>query len=195
GTVTFRVVFDAAGASSPPAGPGPVMKSNSQESAPAAATTTPTAKPIPASDNSEPLEIGDFDFEDTDRSGSDTVSPALATENSKTPSGPLVMPTIKVGEPAKNPAAAEKPAAAPIVAATTKPAAPLPVPVPPASIPAPPPPPTAAVAPVPAPLAKLIVPAAVPPAPAKAPGIAVPDTEEKTEEEDDFQDFLKSLGK
>ncbi|MCE9528983.1 MAG: FHA domain-containing protein, partial [Planctomycetales bacterium] len=41
GTVTFRVVFDAAGASSPPEGQGHVMKSNTQESEPAAATTTP----------------------------------------------------------------------------------------------------------------------------------------------------------
>jgi pSer/pThr/pTyr-binding forkhead associated (FHA) protein len=194
GTVTFRVVFDTAGASSPPPGPGPVMKSTSKETTPAAAApvTTPVAKPIPADDNSEPLEIGDFDFEETVRNNSDTVSPALVTESSKTPSGPLAMPTIKVGEPAKKPAAVEKPAAAPMVAASTKPAIPVPAP---AASPAPSPPPTAATAPAAAPLAKLIVPSAAPPAPAKAPGIAVPDTEEKTEEEDDFQDFLKSLGK
>jgi len=195
GTVTFRVVFDAAGASSPPPGPGPVMKSTSKETIPAAAApvATPVAKPIPADDNSEPLEIGEFDFEETVRNNSDTVSPALVSEDSKTPSGPLVMPTIKVGEPAKKPAAVEKPAAAPMVATTTKPA--VPVPAPAVSIPAPSPPPPAATAPGPAPLAKLIIPAAVPPAPAKAPGIAVPDMEEKAEEEDDFQDFLKSLGK
>ncbi|MFN0016711.1 MAG: FHA domain-containing protein [Pirellulaceae bacterium] len=193
GTVTFRVVFDAAGASSPPPGPGPVMKSTSQATTPAAVATTPVAKTIPADDNSEPLEIGEFNFEETMRPGSDTVSPALVTESSKTPSGPLVMPTIKFGEPVKKPAAAEKPAAAPMVAATTKPAAPVSAPA--ASFPVPSPPPTAATPPAPAPLAKLIVPAAAPPAPAKAPGITVPDTEEKAEEEDDFQDFLKSLGK
>ena len=195
GTVTFRIVFDAAGASSPPPGPGPVMKSTSKETTPGAAAppTTPVANPIPADDNSEPLEIGEFDFEETERPNSDTVSPAMMTENSKTPSGPLAMPTIKVGEPAKKPVTAEKPVAAPMVAANTKSAPPVPASA--ASIPAPPSPPTTATAPAPAPLAKLIVPSAVPPAPAKAPGISVPDTEEKGEEEDDFQDFLKSLGK
>jgi predicted component of type VI protein secretion system len=180
GTVTFRVVYDAAGASSPPPGPGPVMKSTAKETLPAA----PSAAPPSANENSEPLEIGEFDFEETVQPASETVSPEV-TAGAKTPAGPLVMPTIHVGESTNKPVAA-----APIqVAAMAKPAAPVPAP-----IPAPPPP--AASIQAPAPVAKLIVPASVPaPKPVVAPTVTAPEAEEKAEEEDDFQDFLKSLGK
>lgn len=180
GTVTFRVMYDAAGASSPPPGPGPVMKSSAKETLPAAAP----AVPVSTNDNSEPLEIGEFDFEDTVQPASETVSPQV-TAGAKTPPAPLVMPTINVGESTKKPAAA----APQPVAAIAKLASPASSP-----IPAPPTPP-AGIVQAPAPIAKLIVPAAVPaPQPAVA-AATVPETEEKAEEEDDFQDFLKSLGK
>ncbi|MBC7852409.1 MAG: FHA domain-containing protein [Pirellulaceae bacterium] len=172
GTVTFRVVYEGAGASSPPAGPGPVMKSSANETLPAvgAAAAAPAEAPINSDDSSQPLEIGEFDFEETVRPSSDTVSPA-----------PLPMPVISVGEPAKKPAAV-----APVpkpVAASAKPIAPIPVPAP-----------AAAAKPIPVPAAKPVVPAAAA-APAAAKSPDAPETEEAVEAEDDFQDFLKSLGK
>lgn len=179
GTVTFRVMYDAAGASSPPPGPGPVMKTSAKETLPAAAAT------LPGGDNSEPLEIGDFDFDETAEADS---SDASAGE--KTPSGPIEVPTIRVQE------SAPKPAAPAPMAASAKPVAAVATPI--SALPSPPPP--TSVAPAPAPVAKLIVPATAPPPPAPpkpapAAAIAPPETEEKAEEEDDFQDFLKSLGK
>lgn len=182
GTVTFRVVYDAAGASSPPPGPGPVMKSSAKGSIPAAA-----AVPL-AVDNSEPLEIGEFSLEETLQPGVETVSPEV-TAGAKTPSGPMEMPAIDVKtSPPKS--------VAPVpMAATAKPATPIasPIPAPPAS------PPPASVAPAPAPVAKVITPASAPPPPAPQPAappaITPPEAEEEAEEEDDFQDFLKSLGK
>ncbi|MGI8982286.1 MAG: FHA domain-containing protein [Pirellulaceae bacterium] len=166
GTVTFRVVYEGAGASSPPAGPGPVMKSSAKETLPAvgAAVAAPAEVPSNADDSSQPLEIGEFEFEETVRPSSDTASPS-----------PLPMPAINVGEPAKKPAAAA-PAPTP-VAASAKPIVPIPVPVP---------------------AAKPVIPAAAPapaPAPAAAKSPDAPETEEAAEAEDDFQDFLKSLGK
>lgn len=178
GTVTFRVVYDAAGASSPPPGPGPAMKSSAKESIPAAAAAPP------AVDNSEPLEIGEFSLEETLQPGAETVSPEV-TAGAKTPSGPMEMPALDVKtSPPKS--------VAPVsIAVTAKPAAPAST-----SLPVPPP---ASVLPASAPVAKLIVPAAVPPPPspqpAAPPAIEPPEAEEKAEEEDDFQDFLKSLGK
>lgn len=180
GTVTFRVVYEGAGASTPPPGPGPVMKSSAKETLPAAAVApvaeaAPAEAPINADDSSQPLEIGNFEFEETVRPSSETVSPAPAIKT-KTPSGPLAIPTI--GEPAKKPAAA---APAP-VAANAKPIPPVPAP---------------AAKPAPAPAAKPGVPAAAvtPAPPSGVPAAKAPEAEEEAEEEDDFQDFLKSLGK
>ena len=186
GTVTFRVVYEGAGASSPPAGPGPVMKSSVKEALPVAkAVPLPAASPItepiaPADpdDNSQPLEIGDFEFEDTVRPSSDTVSPAPATP--KSPAAPFAMPAINIGDPAKKPAVPVAPA---VVAAKAKSVAVAPAPAAPAK-------------PVPAPAAKPIAPIAAPsPASAAKPAANASEGEEKAEEEDDFQDFLKSLGK
>lgn len=192
GTVTFRVVYEGAGASSPPAGPGPVMKSSAKETLPAPKTSVvAAAAPVTAAspaaladaeDNSQPLEIGDFNFEETIRPGSDTVSPMPVTASSKTPSGPIAIPTINLGEPKKPPApVAPAPVSAPI-AIVPKPAAPAPAPV---------------AIPLPTPAAKPASPAVVasPALPADAPAAKAPETEEAAEEEDDFQDFLKSLGK
>ena len=186
GTVTFRVVYEGAGASSPPAGPGPVMKSSVKEALPVAkAVPLPAASPItepiaPADpdDNSQPLEIGDFEFEDTVRPSSDTVSPAPAIP--KSPAAPFAMPAINIGDPAKKPAVPVAPA---VVAAKAKSVAVAPAPAAPAK-------------PVPAPAAKPIAPIAAPsPASAAKPAANASEGEEKAEEEDDFQDFLKSLGK
>ncbi len=194
GTVTFRVVYEGAGASSPPAGPGPVMKSSAKETLPAtkavvvaAATPVIVASPADiadAEDNSQPLEIGDFNFDETVRPGSDTVSPMPVTASSKTPSGTLFIPAINIGEPKKPPvpvAAAPLPVAAPMPI-VAKPVAPLTAPV---------------AMPLPPPAAKPASPAVVatPALPVAAPAAKAPDTEEAAEEEDDFQDFLKSLGK
>jgi pSer/pThr/pTyr-binding forkhead associated (FHA) protein len=182
GTVTFRVVYEGAGAASPPAGPGPVMKSSANETVPGAkgATASPVvvADPGPppsnADDNSQPLEIGDFDFEDTARP--ETTPSKEVAASAKTPGGPLGMPVISVGEPAKKPAAQ---AAAPVVV-SAKPA----------------PAPAAAKATAPPAAKPTAAPAAAPvAAPAAPPAAKAPDAEEKAEEEDDFQDFLKSLGK
>lgn len=190
GTVTFRVVYEGAGASSPPAGPGPVMKSSAKETLPGAngakgPVPAPAEPPINADDSSEPLEMSDFDFEDTARPSSHTTaSPSPASANAKTPTEPLAMPTINIGEPAKKPAAA---APLPVVAGA-KPVAPIP-------------PPAVAAKPIPAPAAKPVIPAPVvkPPSPAVAPAAPpaakAPEAEEEAEAEDDFQDFLKSLGK
>jgi pSer/pThr/pTyr-binding forkhead associated (FHA) protein len=175
GTVTFRVVYEGAGASSPPAGAGPVMKPSAKEMFPAAKGAAAPAEPlINADDSSQPLEIGEFDFEETMRPSSDAVSPLPLTANSKTPSGPLSIPTINSGEPAKKPAA---PAPLPVVA-TAKPIAPIP----------------AAAKPIPAPVIKPPSPAVAPGAP-PAPAAKASESDEETETEDDFQDFLKSLGK
>ena len=183
GTVTFRVVYEGAGASSPPAGPGPVMKSSTKETLPAAKG----ASPVDSDDNSQPLEIGEFDFEETVRPSSDTASPAPVTASSKTPSGPLAIPTINIDEPAKKPTA---PAPLPVVA-TAKPVAPVPAPAVAAkAVPAP-----VAKPAIPAPAAKPVFPAAAPGAPSAAPAGKAPEAEEEAEAEDDFQDFLKSLGK
>jgi predicted component of type VI protein secretion system len=178
GTVTFRVVYDASGASSPPPGPGPVMKPSAKETSPAAAT-------LPASENSEPLEIGEFDFDETEE-----VDSPDASAGEKTPSGPIEVPTIRVQE------STPKPAAPAPMAARAIPAPAVAVPI--STLPSPPPP--ASVVPAPAPVAKVIIPATAPPPPAPskpAPPAATapPEAEEKAEEEDDFQDFLKSLGK
>ena len=189
GTVTFRVVYEGAGASSPPAGPGPVMKSSAKETLPAAkgaaaapvVVAAPTASPVDSDDNSQPLEIGEFDFEETVRPSSDTASPAPVTASSKTPSGPLAIPSINIGEPAKKFA---PPAPLPVVA-TAKPIAPIP-----ASAAKP-----AAKSIPPAPAAKPVLPAAAPVAPPAAPAAKDPESDEAAEQEDDFQDFLKSLGK
>lgn len=182
GTVTFRVVFDAAGASIPPPGPKPVMKSSVKETLPAAAV----AAPPPAVDNSEPLDIGDFDFDETVPTDSPDVS-----AGEKTPSGPIVMPTIRVQESTPIPAAPKPIAAsANLTAAVAAPISALPSPPPPKSVLS-----------APAPVAKVIVPATAPPPPAPSkPALppakaAPPEAEEKAEEEDDFQDFLKSLKK
>lgn len=191
GTVTFRVVYEGAGASSPPPGAGPVMKSSAKETLPAAIGATgpaaaPAEPPINADDSSEPLEMADFDFEEAVRPSSDTALPSPASANAKTPSEPLAMPTINIGEPAKKPAAT-----APLpVMATAKPVAPIPVPA-------------AAAKPIPAPAAKPVIPApvvkplspAVAPATSPGPPAKAPEAEEEAEAEDDFQDFLKSLGK
>ena len=189
GTVTFRVVYEGAGASSPPAGPGPVMKSSVKEALPVAKAaplpsaspiTEPIAAPADSDDNSQPLEIGDFEFDDTVRPSSDTASPAPVIVTPKSPAA-FAMPNINVGEPAKKPAAA---APAP-VAAKAKPVAVAPA----LAAPAKP-------APAPAPAAKPIAPIATPaPTAAAKPAAKAPEGEEKAEEEDDFQDFLKSLGK
>ena len=187
GTVTFRVVYEGAGASSPPAGAGPVMKSSAKETLPGANGAKgpiPAEPPINADDSSEPLEMSDFDFEDTARPSSDTASPSPASANAKTLTEPLAMPTINIGEPAKKPAAA---APLPVVA-TAKPVAPIS-------------PPAAAAKPIPAPAAKPVIPAPVvkPSSPAVAPpappAAKAPEAEEEADAEDDFQDFLKSLGK
>ena len=181
GTVTFRVVYEGAGASSPPAGPGPVMKSSAKETLPAAGAAAaveaaPAEAAINADDSSQPLEIGEFDFEEAVRPSSDTVSPS-----------PLPMPAINIGEPAKKPAAAV-PVPKP-VAASAKPITPIPIPAPA---------PAAAAKPILVSAAKPVVPAAAS-APAAAPAGAkspdAPEAEEAAEAEDDFQDFLKSLGK
>ena len=76
GTVTFRVVYEGASASSPPAGTGPAKR-----------TASAGLAPTNDDDSAHPLEIGDFDFE--------TESPAAPGEDAKTPFG---MPDIQIGE-------------------------------------------------------------------------------------------------
>jgi predicted component of type VI protein secretion system len=172
GTVTFRVVYEGAGATSPPPGPGPVIKtpSTAKEKLPAARVVAAgsvavkgTVTASDADDLSEPIEIGDFNFDDTVRPNSDESSSAPVAVQAKAPAEPVV-PVINIGEPVR------KPAAAPVIAATK-------------------PTPSAPTLAAPSPLAKTAV-----PAPA-APGAKAPAAEEEKEAEDDFQDFLKSLGK
>ena len=121
-------------------------------------------------DHAAPLEIGDFDFEETARQSSDTD--AL--------SEPLA-PAVKSGEKAPATPANSGNTAKP---ATILAAVPPPVLNSTGSVATPPKPP----APVTKPTPSDAKAPAVPPAP------TVPDAP-AGEEEDDFQDFLKSLGK
>lgn len=169
GTVTFRVMYESAGESAPPTAPGPGMKGTAKEAFPA--STAPVG-PAPTGDDdtSQPLEIGDFDFEETARQSSDTD--AL--------SEPLA-PAVKSGEKAPATPANSGNTAKP---ATILAAVPPPVLNSAGSVATPPKPP----APVTKPTPSDAKAPAVPPAP------TVPDAP-AGEEEDDFQDFLKSLGK
>jgi len=175
GTVTFRAVYETGVNAEPPEGPPPVMKTAAKDTLPAQIVPDDSLQ----DDTSQPLEISDFDFEDTVRPGGDEGAPAAPLQAAKTPAKPLEMPSIQVG--ASKPAAAP---AAPAVSATAAKPAPIPVPAP------------AAVAPAPLPIPSKPAAAAFPaPTPAAAPAPAAKQNEEeKEEEEDDFQDFLKSLG-
>lgn len=187
GTVTFRVVYEGAGASSPPLGPGPVMKSPSTAKAtlpapkiapaPVAVKAAPAVTASDADDLSEPIEIGDFNFDDTVRPSADESSSAPVAVPTKAPAEPVV-PVFNIGEPAKKPAAAPS---APVIVAS-KPASAAPAPA-------------IAAKSVPSPLTKTAIPAAVPATTPAAPAAKAPAVEEEKEAEDDFQDFLKSLGK
>lgn len=169
GTVTFRVMYESVEASAAPPGAGPEMKDAAKD----------RAGPEQAGDDdsAQPLEIGDFDFEETSR-----------TSDTDSPSEPLV-PAIKFGE---------KAAATPAISgSTTKPAPP---PTILAAVPAPVMNPATPVVKPPAPGPKPPAPVTKSPpsgakAPAAPPASTKPEAPGAKEEEDDFQDFLKSLGK